>query len=123
MKKLIVIIASFLVILIAWFVLPISPSEYEDRNPDYIIHRYPVAANKELIVNNWNCGATCAFHITVYLKDTTSDTRKNTVIIDCDHVNNIQLTDITERSAKIKSLEITDENLSCKYRQGDIIWF
>ncbi len=95
-----------------------EPGELEK----YITHRYSVSENRELIVNNWDCGGPCNYHTVVYLQETKANGKiKDTTLLNCQHISDVELTDITESSARISFVD--GDATGCEYKVGDIINF
>ena len=98
--------------------------DHNDINA-HIIHVYSIENSRDnLIVNNSNCGLLCDYHVNIYLqpiKDLNElKLKKRNIIFSCDSVNDVELSDITKKSAKITRM--TGGFLEkCKYKVGDII--
>ena len=97
-----------------------------DINLNYIIHKYRISENKEIIVDNYDCGATCSYNTTVSIKKIYKNKQSvYKVLFSCEHVRDIELGEITYRSARIIKIDGLAQNTSvtCRYKIGDLIKF
>jgi hypothetical protein len=117
MKKVLIVIGIVVALTMVYFFVATPAKEDVFKNGERITHTYQISADKKVLIDNWDCGATCASHTYVYLQ-----TRKEKkLLFSCEHVPNIELSDFTATSAKISKID--GDGTSCRYKEGDVINF
>jgi hypothetical protein len=95
-----------------------------DTETEHIIEReYQITENKKIIVDTWDCGATCDNNTALYLIDSSDEIDlKEKQLLSCYGILNIELSDVTETSAKISLINGDTDNIqNCGYYIDDVI--
>lgn len=88
-----------------------------------ITHIYKVDSERQLVVDNWDCGATCDFHTKVYVQTETWHGKSKKTLLSCIGVLDVTLTDVGMKSAKIEHMDRTRSTNNCPYSDGDILHY
>ncbi len=127
-----IIVAVIIIIFIAFIVVlnifaPSAPTNsngeigYYYANKPYIT-KYPISDSKTLVVDTWDCGATCDYTIKVVMVEKIGDGKyEDREILNC-YATSFEVSNITENSAVLNNVYI-GENSSCSYKEGDTINF
>ncbi len=117
-------VSILLIIIVLVIAVIVFKKTTPSQNPERISHTYTISADKILVVDNWDCGATCPSHTSVYIKELNKDSKKTT-IFSCDYLADIEFTNIGTNSATISKMLTTKEtnNSECAYKEGDIVSF
>ncbi|WP_299207396.1 hypothetical protein [uncultured Dokdonia sp.] len=86
-----------------------------------IIHTYIVSDNKDLLVDNWDCGATCPFQTKVILQTKSGEEINEEELLSCLHISDLELSEISHNSVRITRM-IGDDS-ECDYKEGDLLFY
>lgn len=118
MKKNLELLLIISILLFLFFFIFLGKDSKENRN---IIRSYLVSENQNILIDNWDCGATCPFQVSIYLQTERYGKTFEKELLSCLHISDVELSDITIDSAKIARL--VGDSSRCSHKEGDIIYY
>lgn len=125
--RLVIITIMFVLTFLFLFILSIliiNMSEKKFYPEKFFVREYKISSNKKIVIDNWDCGATCLAQISLGVYRNIGFIYLYNNLLTCEHIDDVELIDINEDYAVVSRIRSSyNERTICNLKEGLIIYY